>query len=280
MDFATRISVTCFAASYAIAMVCEVLRAFWPTRTARWLATVAALAGIFAQTLFLIAIAVRDRHLPIATQFESLITVSWLISLVYLYLLVRDRRLAAGIFILPISLGLVLFAATLSERGHGAAEDANRVIAMAHGMLFLLGTVMVVVAFVVAMMYLVKVRQLKSGTLLGAVRLPSLERLDYVNTVAVYIAWPLLTIGTLLGFSLRQLQWTDPKVVTTAIAWFLFTVLAHYRYRPENRGRKVALLTLFACAAVLVSVLGDPLFGTSHQSATDSASRPAAKEDV
>ena len=37
--------------------------------------------------------------------------------------------------------------------------------------------------------------------------------------------------------------------VYSEATFLLFTVLAHYRYRPENRGRKVALLTLVACVA-------------------------------
>lgn len=267
MDFASRISVTCFAASYAIGMANEVLRVFWPKRWVRWLATGAALAGLAAQTLFLLAIVVANRRLPIETQFESLITVSWLVTLVYLYLLLRDRRLGAGLFILPVSLGLILFAAGLSDRGFRPpiAPAKNQVIAVSHGMLLLVGTVFVVFALAVACMYLVKVRQLKTGYVRGGIRLPSLERLDRLNTVAVFVAWPLLTLGIALGFALRELHFTDPKVVLTMIAWLLFTLLAHYRFRPEKRGRKVALLTIVACIVVLVSFVGDPFLGTVHQ---------------
>lgn len=270
MDFASRISVTCFVASYMISLVNEILRAFWPRWWVRWLATGGALAGITAQTLFLVHISVSQQRLPIKTQFESLITVSWLISLIYLYLLIRDRRLAAGLFILPVSLGLVLFACTLPVREYTAPDQKFTVIATAHGMLLLFGTVMVVAALVVALMYLVKVKQLKAGALQAGLRLPSLERLDRVNTVSVWMAWALLSVGLSLSLVLqftssRALSWSDPKLLATWSAWLLFTFLVHYRYHPENRGRRVAILTIIACAVVLVSVLGDPIFGTGHQ---------------
>ena len=265
MDFASRIGVTCFAASYAIALANEVLHVFWQRKLARWLATAFAFAGILAHTLFLLSIVARFHRVPIATQFEALLTVSWLIGLIYLYLRLRDRRLAAGLFVLPVSLALVLYASTVFERPDRILDRSNRVLAITHGMLLLVGTVSVVVAFVAATMYLVKFRQLKAGTMLGGLRLPSLERLDRLNSTAVYIAWPLLTIGIGLGLALRELQWSDPKVVTSCVAWLLFTVLAHYRYQPENRGRKVAVLTIIAGLVVLVSVLGDPFFGTVHQ---------------
>lgn len=266
MDFASRISVTCFAASYAIGMVHEILRVFWPKRWIRWVATTAALAGLLAQTLFLGAITYRDGRLPIQTQFDSLITVSWLITLVYLYLLLRERRLGAGIFLLPLSLGLCLFAGTVAERGSRAEDSSQQVIAVAHGLLLLVGTVFVAIALATALMYLVKTRQLKRSGWWTALKLPNLERLDRLNTVAVSIAWPMMTVGIGLGFLLGELKYTDPKVISTMAAWVLFTALAHLRYQPSHRGRRIAVLSVVAGALVLFSVLGDPLFGTSHQS--------------
>ena len=113
-------------------------------------------------------------------------------------------------------------------------------------------------------MYLVKVRQLRHGEWLTRVPLPNLERLDRLNSMLIYIAWPMLTIGIALGFALQQLVWSDPKVIVTCIAWLLFTALVNYRHQPTHRGRRVAVMTIFACVVVLVSVLGDPLFGTGH----------------
>lgn len=269
MDIAARISVTCFAASYLVSLLFEVARVFWQRRWMRWVATGGALAGIAAQTLYLLHRTAVGGGLPISTQFESLIFVSWLISLVYLYLLIRDRRIAAGLFILPMSLGLVLFAGTLSDRGVREPDRELRFVATAHGMLLLLGTVMVVWALVIALMYLVKVRQLRTGQVRPPVRLPSLERLDRVNTLAVWMAWAFLTLGFVLGLILQStslaLAWYDLKVVSTWVSWTLFTILAHFRYHPENRGRKVAILTVIACLFVLIAVLGDPIFGTGHQ---------------
>lgn len=265
MEFASRITLTCFVASYGLGMLFEVLRIFWPQRWTRWAATTATLAGLLAQSLFLLSVMLTRRRLPIESQFESLLFVSWLVALIYLYLLVRDRRLGAGLFILPVCLGLLLFAATLPIRDPRPETGALAVIAMSHGVLLLIGTVFVVVALVVALMYLVKVYQLKHGNTRAGIRLPSLERLDRMNTVCIYFAWPLLTLGILLGFSLQQIRTTDPKVLTTCLAWLIFTILVHYRHRPENRGRRVAILTIVACAVVLFSFLGDPIFGTTHQ---------------
>ncbi|MBX9652707.1 cytochrome c biogenesis protein [bacterium] len=264
MDFASRISVICFTASYAVSMGAELLRFVWPTRLVRWVATGAALAGLTAHTLYLMNRGLSDGRLPISNQFESLICVSWLIALVYLYLTIRDRRLSAGIFVLPVSL-ILIGVATLLPKSTAANIDAGTsIIITAHGLFFLVGTVVVVIASAVSIMYLVKLRQLRRGIFAGAVRLPSLERLDRMNQVSIYIAWPLLTMGLAIGLMLQKLRFDDPKVVSTLVAWLILTILAHYRYRPEHRGQRVAILTIIAGAAVLVSFLGDPIFGTAH----------------
>jgi ABC-type transport system involved in cytochrome c biogenesis permease subunit len=264
MDFASRISLVCFGASYAVGMVAELLRFLAPGKAMRWIATAAALAGLTAQTLFLAHRAVTREHLPISNQFESLLFVSWLIALVYLYLLLRDRRISAGIFILPVAIALILAAANDASQESAGKEQARSVIGAAHGLFILVGTVAIVVASLIAVMYLVKLRQLRHGVVMTAVRLPALERLDRLNRMAVYFSWPLLTIGLGLGLLLHQLRLNDPKVISTMIAWLILTILAHFRYRPEHRGQHVALLTIIAGVAVLVSLLGDPLFGTAH----------------
>jgi ABC-type transport system involved in cytochrome c biogenesis permease subunit len=264
MDFASRISILCFGASYAISMAAELLRFAWPHRAVRWIATGSALAGLTAHTLYLVHRGWIAARLPISNQFESLLFVSWLMAMVYLYLIIHDRRLSAGIFVLPVALGLVGMAASLSGESTSLDDDGTSVLSAAHGLTLLVGTVVMVIATVVAIMYLIKFRQLRRGTVFSRVRLPSLERLDRLNLAAVYMAWPLLTIGLGLGFMLHHLRLDDPKVITTLFAWFVLTVLAHYRYRPEHRGQRVAFLTIIAGAAVLVSFLGDPIFGTAH----------------
>lgn len=261
----SRIGVTCFAASYGLALAHELARVYWPRRLLRWLATGFAIAGVLAQTLFLLAIVIGQERLPIQSQFESLIAVAWLLALVYVYFLLRDRRLAGGLFVLPVVLGLVLFAGVVADRQPRPSDVDRQTLAIAHGMLLLVGTVFVASSLVSAAMYLVKVRQLKSGTW-DMPRLPSLERLERANALTIQAAWPLLTAGILLGFSLRRLSLVDPKVLSTVVAWLLFTVLVHWRHQPAHRGRKLAMLTIVAAALVLFSVLGDPLFGTAHQS--------------
>ena len=261
MSLAADVHLTCFAASYAVALVLESVRTVRRDRWVRWSATGFVLAGLAAHTLYLANLALTERRLPIASPTEALLTVGWLVVLIHLYLMLRDRRILSGLFVLPVTLALVLYAPLLT----GAGAGARNLVATAHGILLLVGTVLVIGAMLAGLMHFLKVHQLKHRRVRGPVRLPSLERIERINTTCIWLAWPHLTLGIGLGFAVRAPNWADAKVWVTLLAWTLFTVLTHARFNPANRGRRMATMTLVAGGLVLFSVLGDPLFGTSHQ---------------
>jgi ABC-type transport system involved in cytochrome c biogenesis permease subunit len=265
LDFVTRISVTCFAASYAVTLVAELVRLAWPVRPIRWLATLGLAAGLLAHSLFLGARGVELGRLPISTRFESLIAIAWLVALIHLYVLLRERRVAAGLFLLPVVLGLIATAVTMTDPAVADAAQARSLLATAHGVLLLVATAGAVLAAIAAAMYLIKRAQLKSGGAPESFRLPSLESLERTNAIAVRVTFPILTGGLGVGFMLGLLHVTDPKVIVSLIGWGTFLALEIALHQPENRGRRIAVLTLIAAAAVLASVLADPILGTAHQ---------------
>jgi ABC-type transport system involved in cytochrome c biogenesis permease subunit len=266
LEFAARISVLCFAASYGVAVANEVARVLWP-RLAAWPTLAAAAAGLFAQSMFLVSRGFSQNRLPISTPFESLIVLSWLTAAVYLFVALKLRRLTLGLFLLPVSLALSLYAAAAFDRDSAAALS-GRFLGMAHGILLLIAVLFVALAIAVSAMYLVKSRQLRSAAFLDRLRLPSLERLDHWNYLSMTLGWAFLTLGVAIGFGLRKLALTDPKVVATFAAWLALTYLANYRrIHPEHRGKRLAWGMIVAGAILIVAVVGDPILGTAHQTA-------------
>jgi len=264
LEFAARVTVLCFAASYGLGVANEVCRVLWP-RLAAWPTVIAAAAGLFAQSLFLISRGFTERRLPTATPFESLIVLSWLTAAAYLFFAVKHRRMMLGLFLLPVSLGLSLYAATAFSRETDAALS-GRFLGVAHGVLLLLAVLFVANAIVFSAMYLVKSQQLRSAAFLDRVRLPSLERLDHWNHRAMTLGWAFLTLGVAIGFGLQKLAWSDPKVVVTFLAWLALTYLTNYRrIHPEHRGKRLAWGVIVAGAILIVAVIGDPILGTAHQ---------------
>jgi ABC-type transport system involved in cytochrome c biogenesis permease subunit len=252
-----RIGLFCFAASYAVALGLDLLHQFRPRPVLRLLSLGFGAAGLIAQTLYL-----GVWRPPLSWQFGWMLLLAWILAIFYLYGTLHHPRRAWGVFVLPLVLGLVGFAA-LSDR---PPLDGDRLFdfedknlwGWAHaGLLFLAG-VGVSVGFVASLMYLVQAWRLRTKKLPGhGLRLPSLERLEAMNRRAIILAFPLLTAGMLIGAvllfsSADQLAgWTDPRVLATAVLWLTFAVLLYLRYGAHARGSRVALLTIVAFALLL-----------------------------
>jgi len=258
-----RFTVYCFLASYAIAFALEVLHFLRPRPIVRLLSLVFGAAGLLAQSLF-----VAVRPLDLASPFGSLVLLAWILAVFYLYGSIHHARLAWGLFVLPLVLGLI----GLAEIAPAGPEPSNGGTSLwtsmspswglVHGALLLLAAVGLSVGFVASIMYLVQVRRLRAKLAPGqGVRLLSLERLEEMNRRAILWSFPLLTAGLLAGIVL-QLQhgaflvgWSSPKIIITAGLWVVFAIVLYLRYGVHARGKQVALLTVVAFALLLIALV-------------------------
>ncbi len=268
-----RLSVLCFAGTYALALLAELAR-FVVRGSIRWYVTfgLTALAWL-VQTVFLINIAAkRPLIAPVTTAFESMMTLSWIVALIGLYLMARSPKpVAVGLFVLPLVLGLVVAAGWFAPR-QSDWNDWGGTIAFwgrVHGIFLLVGAVFTCVAFFMGLMYLAQIRRLKAKrpSRTGLV-LPSLEQSERIHRAAVTMAFPLLTFGLLIGVILswktrdpaaalpHTLHWTDPKVLAGLFMWLAFAVLLHARFRPTMRGRGMMVLTIVAFAFMVFAWVG------------------------
>jgi ABC-type transport system involved in cytochrome c biogenesis permease subunit len=256
------ISRLCFGASYALALMLELLQLFWPRPIQRLLATAFGVTGLFTHTVYL---AVQ----PLTSQYGSVLLLAWILAIFYVYGSIHHRHLAWGVFVLPLILGLVgltlvfpadsddtnpLFPALGSLRG----EPLWRSV---HGILLLLAAVGVCIGFVASIMYLIQARRLRVKALPGqGLRLLSLERLEMMNRRAINLAFPLLTAGVLIGIFLmfqpadQALGWTDPRILGGIVLWLVFALLLYLRYGAHLRGRVLAQLTIVAFALLVFSL--------------------------
>ncbi|HEV3447720.1 MAG TPA: cytochrome c biogenesis protein CcsA [Gemmataceae bacterium] len=263
-----RVTIFCFAASYSVAWLLE-LALLWAQRPAlRYLATFFGAAGLLAHTIYFVM-----QRLTLDSQAGSLLFLAWILATFYLYGSLHYRRLAWGLFVLPVVIGLIGLAQAFGVNAAGGAAhgltipvDPAQFWNFAHITLFLLAAVGVSVAFVASIMYLVQSRRLKTKTLPGnGVRLLNLERLENMNRRGINWAFPLLTIGLVIGLVQMaqdrvQLQgWTDPRVLSTIVLWIVFAIVLYLRYGFRLRGKRVAFLTIMAFALLLVTLV------TAHQ---------------
>jgi ABC-type transport system involved in cytochrome c biogenesis permease subunit len=251
-----RVTVVCFLASYLLALGLEVWH-LWRPRPVFWvLALAAGSAGLVAQTIYL---AVQQP--PLAWQFGWMLFTAWILTIFYLFGALHHSRLAWGVFVLPVILVLVALGA-LGSFLDPPPRDLRFLTVdwlsfqTVHATLLFLGTIGVCVAFLASLMYLIQAHRLRAKMLPGqGLKLLSLERLEEMNRRAITLAFPLLTIGMLIGAVLMFVErlpgWADPRVISFFVLWLALAVLLYLRYGYHLRGRQVALLTILAFGLLL-----------------------------
>lgn len=254
----------CFVASYAVALVLELLRLVRSKPLWTWLSVGFGAAGLFAHTLFLLF-----RSPLVASPNGSLLLLAWVIAIFYLYGTVHHRQWAWAIFVLPLTLILVGLSGVVSADSVGASRwfTGETFWGAVHGSLLLLAAIGLSVACVASVMYLVQAHRLRNKAIFSeGLRLPSLERLLLMNRRAITWAFPLLTSGLMLGIILmlqhQDAVWTEPKIFSTVGLWAAFALILYLRYSAAISNRRLAILTIAAFGLLLVALLSShPVVG-------------------
>jgi ABC-type transport system involved in cytochrome c biogenesis permease subunit len=274
VDVIDRLSVLCFAGTYGLALLAELAR-FVVHSAVRWYVAAGLMAlGWLVQTVFLTNLLIKNPQMLVATSFESVMVLSWVVALIGLYLMVRSPKpVAVGMFVLPLVLGLVIGGGWFAPRQSDWLDWGGTIAfwGTVHGIFLLAGAVSTCVGFFAGVMYLVQMRRLKAKRPSPfRLVLLSLEQSERINRGAITIAFPLLTFGLLIGMILsvtarsggstiataHTLQWTDPKVLSALSMWLVFAVLLHARFRPAMRGKSMMILTIVAFAFLVFTWVG------------------------
>src|SRR5262249_2869025 len=197
-----KITSFCFGASYAVALLLELLQLIRPRPVQRLVGLLFGGAGLLAQTLYLVV-----QQPSLASPAGSLLFLSWILAVFYLYGSLHHRQLAWGVFVLPMVLGLVVLTALIPSDdvtpGPFDAWRGGSFWGVIDGSLLLLAAVGGCVGFVASIMYLVQARRLRLKAAPGdGVKMLSLERIEQMNRRAINLAFPLLTAGVLVGLAL------------------------------------------------------------------------------
>ena len=276
----SRVTVFCFAASYAVALALEVSRLWFRSRFRGAVMLGFGAAGLSAHSIFLVYRA-SSEALPLSSEFDWYLLAAWLLAAIYLYLTLHFPRTAVGLFTLPLVLGLIGVAQRFADRVPFPQTRASQIWGMIHGSLLLLGTVAVLVGFVAGVMHLVQSYRLKHKLLpTQGFQLPSLEWLEHANSRATVFSALMLALGFASGMLLNlvnrertngeSLAWTDPVVWSSALllVWMLAAAVFSLFYKPARQGRKVAYLTV-ASFLFLVLALGIQLASSSGHGSRD-----------
>jgi ABC-type uncharacterized transport system permease subunit len=252
-----KVSVMCFAASYAAAFALELWHLFRPRPIQRLIAIGFAAAGLFAHITYLVAQSFVEQKLSLGSPTGSLFLLALILAVFYVGEAIHRGRIAWALFVLPVVLGLIGLGDFL--RDPKELPMAQSFWGVTHGTLLTLASVGVSIGFIASIMYLVQLRRLQSKLPpTQGLTLLSLERVETMNRRAILWSFPLLTAGLLAGLALQTnygSDWFTLRVLSTVGLWVVSAILLFLRYRVHVRGRQLAVWTMFAFAILVLALV-------------------------
>ncbi|MFO1092623.1 MAG: hypothetical protein U0992_04810 [Planctomycetaceae bacterium] len=262
-----KVTIACFFMSYLVALGFEAAQLLKQHAASHWIALATATAGAVAQSIYLI---VRSRTAGVPPLLSSthdwLLVLALLIVVLYVFIELIDRRVALGLFVMPLVLVLVALSRYVSAAPNPELVRAPwRGLGMFHASMLVLGMLGVWTSFLMSVMYLLQHRRLKTrrGEPEG-LHLLSLATLSRINWWGIVLAVPLLTLGMATGVWLSFLSAkTDAPIglerwqfVVSGIVWLTMGALFLWLLTGRTHsGRLVAWRTVWACGFLLVTLL-------------------------
>ena len=263
VDWLQNISITCFAASYAVVFGLEISRVFFDIGFRKFIRVGLFAAGLFAHTVFLVvqgSLGLNATGIWLNSWFDWCLAAAWILAAAYLWISIRQSKSMFGIFLIPVILGLIATGVQFSSEGQFSVGRAKTIWNMVHGSALLLGTSIVALGFVFGVVYVFQARRLKLKTPQSKLfRLPSLEWLQQSSEISLVVSTVFLAVGLISGIAINlihrsadgpdaegMIAWSDPVVWSSGILflWLLVVSIFNFCYQPARQGRKVAYLVM------------------------------------
>lgn len=203
-------------------------------------------------------------YVPWSNWFESFSFFSLVITAQYLILQRHREMPILGVFVTPLT--FIIMVVSISSPSGTAIPTlvpALRSYWMAiHVPVMFIAYAAFANAFAVGLAYLLQERQLKARKPSQlAFRLPALDELDQIIYRVILLAFPVLTLGVLLGARWAYDAWGrywgwDAKETWALISWFVYLIYLCMRLVAGWRGRKTAYLSLAGFGVMVFTYIG------------------------
>jgi len=234
------------------------------------------LLAVTLEAVILLFRAVAIKAVPLTGLFESMIVLTIVFGLTYLFFSVAIRQVWFGSVMVWVMLVLVILTSIVAEPASQAHAAASTPWAIAHAIAMILGGAAAMLATASAVLYLFARRKLKQKDLLQVLgKVPNIEKLEQMNLFGLKLCFVLMTLGLASGIGLAAtttslnmtaLDWiTDAKIVLVSVVWLLVGAILVLWRVVNLKERTIAHVTLVAFALILFAVVGTSVFcGTGH----------------
>lgn len=247
---------------YGFSTVYFLIKFFRKTAKTENLALLFLILGLISHGLNIMVFILEHHRIPAANLAEASSFASWVALLLYTIISRRDSMEAVGIILLPAAILTLIF-----KELHGLHDQLQEPILRTewvyiHIPIMILSVATLSLTFILAVIYLLQERQLKSRhPAFLFYRLPSLETCEDLASKSLRFGFFLLTLGILTGMVLsktvngRYWSW-DYKEIWALITWILYAVLVQGRMLSAWRGRKAAYLAIVGFVLMLFTFAG------------------------
>lgn len=233
--------------------------------------------GVCLQSLFLIFRAVDIKAFPLTGLFESMVLLSIVFGIAYLFLSIVISQIWFSSVMTWIMLFIVLLGAKVAEPASIVHESAKTPWAIAHGLAMMMGAAMIAFSTASAWLFLVAHKRLKNKQVMKVVgRMPNVEKLRQMNVFGIEACFVLVSFGLFTGMGLAAVQirmsettfshWLiDPKIILMIAAWVLLGAILALRVFARLSSKAIAYMTMIACFLIIFAIVGVAIFcGTKH----------------
>ena len=248
----------------------------------RLLLPIVALA-VCLEAVLLIFRAVAIKAVPLTGLFESMIVLTIVFGLVFLFFSIGIRQIWFGSVMVWVILLMILLAGVVAKPASRSSSIAATPWAIAHGIAMVFSGAFIVFATSNAFLYLFGASRLKHKKLMKVLgRVPNIEKLKKLNIFGLNGCFVLMTFGLASGFGLAMvkataiqmsvLDWlTDSKIVLIIASWILLAIVLILRRLVVLKGKAIAYITIAVFFLILFAIIGTAVFcGTKHDFARDS----------
>jgi len=210
---------------------------------------------------YLLLRTIAFNHPPITTKFEIFTVLAFSICFAYFLLeLLTDIR-GTGLFIIIFSLIFQVISSIFVQDNLIVPDILRSRLLGTHVMSAILGysgfTIAAVYGFLFTLLYK-EIKLSKFGIIFN--RLPSLETLEKLSFYSVLIGFILLSLSIIIGViwlpdAVEDYSYTDPKLISTLLVWFVYGTMIILRYFAHWSSKKLIQFIMFGFIFSVLSIL-------------------------
>ncbi|MGM0470989.1 MAG: cytochrome c biogenesis protein CcsA [Bacillota bacterium] len=218
--------------------------------------------GLILQTISLFSLTLSNGYLPLDNLYQLSLLLSWFLISSYLLFDYLYKVLGMEIIILSLSIILLLAVNFLEFQSKVMPRSINNFWLKVELVSILLAALLFVLSLVVALFYLIEVKNYWSAELMAVFqRLPELSKLARLNFKLLVAIFPLLTIGFIANFlwlnSIWSVEWSwNPQQVWVVVVWLGYAVYLYQRWSKRWHNQQSIYWLIGGVGVSLISYLG------------------------